>query len=83
MRLARPDNGGTGVDWGRAESVPMDSRKLMRSAESAEQGPYFAPVPAGAATAKKLAAAAKDLTDWLYYNQTLKISVQPDLDIRA
>ncbi len=81
MRLARPDNGGTGVDWGRAESVPMDSRKLMRSAESAEQGPYFAPVPAGAATAKKLAAAAKDLTDWLYYNQTLKISVQPDLDI--
>ena len=31
--------------------------------------------------AKKLAAAAKDLGDWLYYNQTLKISVQPDLDI--
>jgi hypothetical protein len=81
MRLARPDDGATGIDWGRAESVPMDSRKLLRNAESAEQGPYFAPVPQGAASAKKLAAAAKDLNDWLYYNQLLKISVQPDLGI--
>jgi hypothetical protein len=81
MRLARPDGGGAGVDWGRAEPIPVDSRKLVPSAESAEQGPYFAPVPEGAATAKKLAAAAKDFGDWLYHDQTLKISVQPDLGI--
>ena len=81
MRLARADDGATGVDWGRAESVPLDSRKVLRSAETAEQGPYFAPVPEGAASAKKLAAAAKDFSDWLYYNQSIKISIQPDLGI--
>jgi hypothetical protein len=79
MRLARPEDGGTQVDWDRAESVPVDSRQLARGAGTAGQGPYFAPVPEGAATAKKLAAAAKELGDWLYYNQTLKISVQPEL----
>ena len=83
MRLARADDGATGVDWGRAESVPLDSRKVLRNPESAEQGPFFAPVPEGAASAKKLAAAAKDFGDWLYYNQSLKISVQPDLGVRA
>ena len=59
----------------------MDSRQVLRNPESAEQGPFFAPVPEGAASAKKLAAAAKDLGDWLYYNQSLKISIQPDLGI--
>ena len=81
MRLARADDGATGVDSGRAESVPLDSRKVLRNPEAAEQGPYFAPVPGGAASAKKLTAAAKDFGDWLYYNQALKISIQPDLGI--
>ncbi len=63
MRLARADDGATGVDWGRAEAIPLNSRKVLRSAEAAEQGPYFAPVPEGAASAKKLAAAGKDFGD--------------------
>ncbi len=81
MRLVTAADGPVGIDWGSAESVPIASRKLLRMAELAEQGPYFAPVPAGAATAKKIAAAAKDLADWLYYNQTLTIDVQPELGI--
>jgi hypothetical protein len=81
MRLARPDDSPAGVDWGRAESVPMDSRKLLARAESATQDPYFAAIPAGAASGKKLNAASKELADWLYYNQVLKIEVQPELGI--
>jgi predicted S18 family serine protease len=59
----------------------VENRRLAKSPELAEQGPYFAPVPAGAASSKKLAAASKELADWLYYNQALKISVQPELNI--
>jgi hypothetical protein len=59
----------------------VDSRKLGARPESADGGPFFAPVPADAATAKKLAAASRDLGDWLYANQTLKITIQPDLGI--
>jgi hypothetical protein len=81
MRLARADDSATGVDWAKAEDVPVESRRLAKSPELAEQGPYFAPVPAGAASSKKLAAASKELADWLYYNQALKISVQPELNI--
>ena len=81
MRLARPDDGPAGVDWGRAESVPVDSRRLLPRPESAAEGPFFGAIPAGAASSKKLASAAKELADWLYYNQTLKISVQPELGI--
>jgi hypothetical protein len=81
MRLARAEGSAADVDWGRAEPIGVDSRKLTSQPERAEQGPFFAPVPEGAATAKKLAAASKELADWLYDNQTLKISVQPELGI--
>ena len=81
MRLARPDDSPSGIDWDRAEEVPVDSRRLLQRPESADPGPLFASIPAGAASSKKLAAAAKDLADWLYYNQVLKIDVQPELGI--
>jgi hypothetical protein len=81
MRLARPDGGAAGVDWGRAELIGSDSRKVTAQPDAAEVGPFFAPVPEDAATAKKLASASRDLGDWLYANQTLKISVQPDLGL--
>jgi hypothetical protein len=81
MRLARADDSPVGIDWSRAEPVPVDSRKLLARAESAEGGPYFAELPTGVVSSKKLSAASKELADWLYYNQVLKIEVQPELGI--
>jgi len=83
MLLARPDAGPTGIDWAKAESIPVDSRKILREAEIAGggEGPFFAPVPADVSAVKKLAGTAKDFADWLYYNATFKINVHPDLGL--
>jgi hypothetical protein len=83
MLLARDSSELSGVDWGRAEQVPVDSRKVQKAAEAAgeSKGPFYTPLPEGVASARKLTSAAKDLADWLYNTQTVAITVQPDLGI--
>jgi hypothetical protein len=72
-----------GVDWDEAEWLPVSFRDLREDPERVEanQGPFFAPVPERANTARELKSIAADLSDWLYYNSRLPIAVHPELDI--
>ena len=81
--LAPARVGLTGVDWGDAEKLSIDTRELQLQPEvvAAGQGPFFAPLPEVAGSEKKLAAAAKDLSDWLYYNGRLSVSVHEALGL--
>jgi hypothetical protein len=73
----------TGLDWGRAEQLPLRSRDLASAPESfgSDQPIFFAELPEGIASAKAISSAAKDLADWLYYNVELPITVHPDLGV--
>jgi hypothetical protein len=72
-----------GVDWDEAEWLPVSFRDLRQDPERVEanQGPFFAPVPERANTARELKSIGTDLADWLYYNSRLPIAVHPELDI--
>ncbi|MBW7881615.1 MAG: hypothetical protein H3C34_03070 [Caldilineaceae bacterium] len=72
-----------GFDWGAAEELRLRQRDLGRqpAAPAAGEGPYFASPPEGMSSASDLRAAAKDLTDWLYYNQRLSLEAHPELGV--
>lgn len=73
-----------GIDWKTAEAINLTSRDLARRPEETgnpDEGPFFAPVPSGASNAKKLAAAAKDLNDHLYYNSRMEVNYHPLLKL--
>jgi hypothetical protein len=71
------------ADWDLAEPLVLEIRDLIssRSAPSSDYGPYFAPVPESANSARKLKAIERSLADWLYYNSQLSITVHPELDL--
>ncbi|MCB0082014.1 MAG: hypothetical protein KDE47_13830, partial [Caldilineaceae bacterium] len=81
--LAQPPRGIGGVEWGQAENLSLRLRDLLRNPErvEAEQGPFFAPAPEKVNNANDLKNAAKDLSDWLYYNSDLELKVHEELDI--
>ncbi len=91
--VAPAPDGIRATDWENAEQLPLTLRDLASGAErvSPEQGPFFAPVPESANSARELKRISKDLSDWLYYNQRLKITAheelklfqQPDETLRA
>jgi len=83
MLLADAEAGPAGYDWEHAEPISVRHRDLLRSAERVEegQGPYFTAAPEGASTGRKLAAAGKQLADYLYYKNTLKINVHEQLGL--
>ncbi len=72
-----------GAEWDRAERLPIRLGDLTSGPERVgpDQGPFFAPTPEGANSARELKTIAKDLSDWLYYNSSLTIKVHPDLDV--
>jgi hypothetical protein len=72
-----------GVDWDEAEWLPVRFRDLREDPERVEanQGPFFAPIPERANTARELKSIGTDLSDWLYYNSRLPIAVHPELDV--
>jgi hypothetical protein len=72
-----------GVDWEEAEALSISLRDLSSGPErvGAEQGPFFAPVPEQANSARELKSIGKDLADWLYYNSRLTLAAHPELDI--
>ena len=73
----------TGLDWGRAERLPLAPNDLGRDPEPVDsaQGPFFAEPPEGFSSVKAYSSAAKDLADWLYYNEALDLTVHPDLGV--
>ncbi|MCS6827973.1 MAG: hypothetical protein NZ553_15275, partial [Caldilinea sp.] len=73
----------TGLDWGRAEALPITASKLSTTPASVEerQGPFYASLPEGAATPRALASASRDLADWLYYNARYDFFVHPELGL--
>jgi hypothetical protein len=72
-----------GADWESAERLPIRLGDLTSGPERVgpDQGPFFAPTPEGANSARELKDIAKDLSDWVYYNSSLTIKVHPDLDV--
>jgi HAMP domain-containing protein len=72
-----------GIDWGDAEAVPLRLNELTNKAERVEagQGPFFAPVPETANSARELKGINQDLADWLYYNSRQVITVHPELGL--
>ncbi len=72
-----------GVDWEEAEALPIGLRDLASGPEEvgADQGPFFAPVPEQANSVRELKSIGKDLSDWLYYNSRLSLTVHPELDM--
>jgi polyhydroxyalkanoate synthesis regulator phasin len=72
-----------GVDWERAQALPMRFKDLGKAPERvpAEQGPFFTPAPEVANSAAELKAMQKDLAEWLFYNSSLPIAVHPELGL--
>jgi len=81
--LARGGRQLTGLDWGRAELLSIPTSELSTRPASVEerQGPFYASLPEGAATARALSGAARDLADWLYYNARYEVTMHPELGI--
>jgi hypothetical protein len=79
--LAPASPGPTGIDWAKAETLHHAQGDLLTAAETVadEQGPFFAAVPEGANSARRLTAYSRELADWLYYNQRLVLTVQEEL----
>jgi hypothetical protein len=83
LLLAQGGRQMTGLDWGRAEKLPLSPNDLAPAPEAIgdNQGPFFAELPEGLGNAKTIAGAAKDLADWLYYNEQLDLTIHPDLGV--
>jgi hypothetical protein len=83
LLLAQGGRQMTGLDWGRAEKLSLTSNQLAPAPEGIgdNQGPFFAELPEGLGNAKTIAGAAKDLADWLYYNEQLELTIHPDLGV--
>lgn len=73
----------TNIDWARADALPLKLSALERGPAHSEagEGPFFAPVPEEVNTERELRSIANDLSDWLYYNKRLTITVHDALDI--
>ncbi len=72
-----------GINWDNAERLPLHQRDLSRKAERVGkgQGPFFASVPEAANSAREFKSIAKDLSDWLYYNSRLPLTVHKELGL--
>ncbi len=72
-----------GVSWEDAETLPIEISDLASKPErvGADQGPFFAPPPEQANSARELKSIGKDLADWLYYNSRLPLMVHPELKV--
>ena len=83
LLLAQGGRQMTGLDWGRAEKLPISPNDLAPAPEAIgdNQGPFFAELPAGLGNAKSIAGAAKELADWLYYNSQFDLTIHPDLGV--
>ena len=83
LLLALGERQFTGLDWGRADTLPISPQELSASpgTPGTDGAPFFAELPAGLANAKALASAAKALSDWLYYNSQLPITVHAGLGL--
>jgi hypothetical protein len=83
LLLALGERQFTGLDWGRADTLPISPQELSASPSTpgTDGAPFFAELPAGLANAKALASAAKALSDWLYYNSQLPITVHAGLGL--
>ena len=81
--LVPSSSGFGGVDWSDAERLTMHQRDLRLAPEriDPDQGPFFAPVPESANSARELSGLKKELSDWLYYNSRLTIRVHNELEI--
>ncbi len=81
--LADPPREVGGLDWGRAEALPLSPDKLLSSPQAVPeaQGPFFAPAPDAANSPPELRRLKKELSDWLYYNSRLTIKVHPTLGV--
>lgn len=79
--IAPAPEGLVGVDWGKAESISINVRDLLRQPENtdAEQGPFFASVPEKANSASEIKSISSDLVDWLYYNSRLPVLSHKEL----
>jgi ElaB/YqjD/DUF883 family membrane-anchored ribosome-binding protein len=71
------------VDWDEAETLPISRDDLAREAEEvgAGQGPFYAPAPEVANSARELKQIGKSLSDWLYYNSRMTITTHPQLGL--
>jgi hypothetical protein len=83
LLLAQGGRQMTGLDWGRAEKLPISPNDLTPAPEAIgdNQGPFFAELPEGLGNAKSIAGAAKELADWLYYNSQFDLTIHPDLGV--
>jgi hypothetical protein len=70
-------------DWGDAATLPIGYGDLLDDPEEAgeDQGPFFAPVPEDANSAREIKSINKKLADWLYYNSKHIINVHQDLGL--
>ncbi|MFQ5577789.1 MAG: hypothetical protein ACE5G8_12475, partial [Anaerolineae bacterium] len=83
LLLAPPPGDVRGTDWADAEALPISLSDLTGGPERVgkEQGPFYAPVPEAANSARELKSITKDLADWLYYNVRLSLAAHPELGL--
>ncbi|RME56372.1 MAG: ATP-binding protein, partial [Caldilineae bacterium] len=83
MLLATGARGIGEIDWADAVEVPLRMNDLEREPAPVDEneGPFFAPVPEEANTERELRNIARQLSDWLYYNSRLPITVHRELKL--
>jgi hypothetical protein len=72
------------ADWGSAEALGIPPDRLSKEPASlpgSGEGPFFAPVPETANTARELGEFGKQLADWLFYHERLQMTVHPGLGL--
>ncbi len=80
--LAAPPERVGAVAWDEAERPPIRVEDLEDDPAQVEgEGPYFAPVPEAANSARELKRITTDLKDWLYRTARLRIKVHRSLGI--
>ena len=81
--LAPPPDDFGSVNWELAEALPLSMAELTgaRAPAPADVGPFFAPVPESANSERELKGIARGLSDWLYHNSQLTLTVHPELDV--
>jgi hypothetical protein len=70
-------------DWDEAEPLNLTVGDLLDEPDYVDeaQGPYFAPAPEDANSSRELTSLKKKLSDWLYYNSSLTITVHEQLNL--
>ena len=79
--LLFPSEGGSFVDWQKATETQLKLEEFKTAPEYVKPGPFFYNVPSQINSKKEIDKIGKDLKDYLFYNSTLKLKINDELNL--